>query len=100
VTQSYVVFIIIPLRSEYEWLERNETYFKWDPNEQTYLGVLPRKGHANQLRWFRGPTRSQGHVLNAFEEGRHIHIDGTVSLRSFLHFFPSVDGSPFDPRQA
>lgn len=100
VTQNYVVFIIIPLRSEYEWLERNETYFKWDPNEQTYLGVLPRKGKANQLRWFRGPTRSQGHVLNAYDEGQRIHIDGTVSLRSFLHFFPNVDGSPFDPRQA
>jgi carotenoid cleavage dioxygenase-like enzyme len=100
VTQNFVVFIIVPLRSEYEWLERNETYFKWDPNEQTYLGVLPRKGNANQLRWFRGPTRSHGHVLNAFDDGRHIHIDGTVSLRSFLHFFPNIDGSPFDPRQA
>jgi len=100
VTQNYVVFIIVPLRSEYEWLERNETYFKWDPHEHVYLGVLPRKGKAEQLRWFRGPTRSHGHVLNAFDDGEQIHIDGTVSLRSFLHFFPSIDGSPLDPRDA
>lgn len=100
VTQSYVVFIIVPLRSELAWLERNETYFKWDPHEQVYLGVLPRKGKADQVRWFRGPTRSHGHVLNAFDDGQKIHIDGTVSLRSFLAFFPSIDGSPFDPREA
>lgn len=101
VTQTHVVFIIVPLRSEEEWLEDGGPYFKWDPAGETYLGVLPRKGTSDQLRWFKGPTRSHGHVLNAFDDGQRIHIDGTVSQRSFLQlFFPSVDGSPFNPAEA
>jgi carotenoid cleavage dioxygenase len=100
VTQNFVIFPITPLRHEYEWLEKREPAFKWDPNEQVYLAVLPRKGTAQQLRWFRGPNQCHGHVVGAYDDGRYIYADNTASKRSFFLFFPNIDGSPANPEDA
>jgi len=97
VTEHYVVFPITPLRHELEWIERREPAFKWDPNEEVYLGVLPRKGNGDQIRWFKGPNQCHGHTVGAFDDGRYIYADNTFSKRSFFHFFPNVDGSVFSP---
>lgn len=100
VTQNFVIFPIIPLRSEHEWLERGEPHFKWDPDKDVYLGVLPRKGTAKQLRWFRAPNRFASHIMGAHDDGRNIHIDTPVSTGNFFTFFPDVTGAPWDPDAA
>lgn len=100
VTQNYVVFPIIPLRSDHAWLERGEPHFKWDPGEDIYLGVLPRKGTERQLRWFRAPNRFASHIMGAFDDGRTVHLDTPVSDGVFFPFFPDVTGAPFDPEAA
>ncbi|MGW2572768.1 carotenoid oxygenase family protein [Streptomyces sp. NPDC001537] len=97
VTENYVVFPITPLRHEYEWLEKREPAFKYDTGEQVHLGVLPRKGTADQIRWFVGPNQCHGHTVGAYDDGRYIYADNTLSVRSFFPFFPNADGSPFDP---
>lgn len=100
VTQNYVVFPIIPLRSEYGWLEKNESHYKWDPEKDVYLGVLPRKGTVKDLRWFRAPNRFASHIMGAQDDGRRIHIDTPVSDGNFFPFFPDVTGAPWDPHAA
>jgi len=100
VTERYIVFPITPLRHELEWLKRHEPAFKWDPNEAVYLGVLPRKGNGDQVRWFKGPNQCHGHTVGAFDDGRYIYADNTFSKRSFFHFFPNIDGSEFNPDDA
>ncbi|MDR6585703.1 carotenoid oxygenase family protein [Herbaspirillum frisingense] len=100
VTQNYVVFPITPLRHELEWIKRSEPAFKWDPHESVYLGVLPRKGRGDQIRWFKGPNQCHGHTVGAYDDGRYIYADNTFSKRSFFHFFPNVDGSQFKPTDA
>jgi hypothetical protein len=49
----------------------------WDP--ETYLGVMPRSGTADQIRWYRGPARSTYRYFNAFNKGTVIHIDGCLA---------------------
>lgn len=100
VTRNFVVIPFTPLRHEYEWLEKREPAFKWDASQPTYLAVLPRKGTAKQLRWFRGPTCFHGHVVGAWDDGRRIYADNTLAERAFFPFFPNVDGTPFNPMDA
>jgi carotenoid cleavage dioxygenase-like enzyme len=100
VTQNFVIFPIIPMRSEWEWLERRQPHFQWDPEQDVYLGVLPRKGTAAQLRWFRGSNRFASHILGASDDGRRIRIETPVSESNFFPFFPDVTGAPYDPVKA
>lgn len=100
VTRNFVVIPFTPLRHEYEWLEKREPAFKWDGSFPTCLAVLPRKGTAKQLRWFRGPTCFHGHTVGAWDDGRYIYADNTLVERAFFPFFPNIDGSPFNPMEA
>lgn len=100
VTQNYVIFPIIPLRSDQEWLERGEPHFQWDSEQDVHLGVLPRKGGPRQLRWFRAPNRFASHIMGASDDGRRIRIETPVSPGVFFPFFPDVTGAPFDPEAA
>jgi carotenoid cleavage dioxygenase len=100
VTQNFVVFPVVPLRSELEWIEQGESHFKWDPHEPVHLGVLPRKGRAADLRWFTGSNRFASHIMGAYDDGRFIHIDTPVGAANYFPWFPDVTGAPHDPERA
>ena len=95
VTEHFVVFPIIPLTSDLERLKARGPYYVWDGSQDVYLGVVPRRG--TTVRWYRGPNRFASHIMNAFDDGRHIHIDTPVSAKSAFPWFPDIAGAPFDP---
>lgn len=99
VTQNFVVFPVIPLRSDLERLKAGEPHYAWDPDEDVYLGVMPRKGDPGSVRWFRGANRFASHVMNAFDDGRRIHLDTPVGTTSAFPWFPDLSGKPFDPSE-
>ena len=99
VTEHFVVFPIIPLTSDLERLKAGGSHYVWDGSRDVYLGVLPRRGSAADLRWFRGANRFASHVMNAFDDGRHIYVDTPVGESSAFPFFPDLSGAPFDPRR-
>lgn len=98
VTRNWVVFPITPLRHELEWLKRHEPAFQWDPDGEVYMGVIPRKGKAEQIRWYKGqgPAKFHGHVFGAYDDGRYIYADNTFAKRAFFPFFPNVGNSPYN----
>lgn len=100
VTQHFVVFPIIPLVSDPDRLRAGGPHYAWDPGRDMYLGVLPRKGTAADLRWYRGANRFASHIMNSFDDGRHIYIDTPVSQASYFPFFPDLSGAPHDPQRA
>jgi len=100
VTRGYIVFPIVPLTSSMERVRMGQSNFAWDGSKDVYLGVLPRNGDAEAIRWFRGPTQFASHVMNAFDDGERIYIDLPVSQSNGFPFFPDVTGAPFDPRKA
>jgi carotenoid cleavage dioxygenase-like enzyme len=63
-----------------------------------YLGVVPRRG--STVRWFRGTNRFASHIMNAFDDGRFVHIDTPVGEKSAFPWFPDISGAPFDPEKA
>ncbi|GHF11505.1 carotenoid oxygenase [Streptomyces spiralis] len=97
VTQNFVVFPVIPLVSSKERLEAGEPHFAWDPSKDVYLGVLPRKGRARDVRWYRASNRFASHIMGAWDDGRHLHVDTPVSESSYFPFFPDLSGAPYDP---
>ena len=76
VTENFVVFPIIPLTASLERLKAGGPLYVWDGSEDVYLGVVPRKG--STVRWYRGTNRFASHIMNAYDDGRHIHIDTPV----------------------
>ena len=81
-----------------ERLTANGAAFAWDGSRDGYLGVLPSKGGADEIRWYRNANRLASHVMNGFGDGRHVHLDTPVGTTSRLPFFPDVTGRPVDPR--
>jgi len=96
VTKDYVVFPIVPITSNEEWLRQRRPHYHWDPRKEVYLGVLPRYGKASELRWFKGHTRYSTHIFNAWNEGSTIYIDTPVAAGNPFPFFPDITGAPFD----
>lgn len=99
VTQNFVIFPIIPLVSDLDRLRAGGPHYAWDPDREVYLGVLPRKGTAAEVRWYRGSNRFASHIMNAFDDGRHIYIDTPVAETNYFPFFPDLSGAPYDPER-
>jgi carotenoid cleavage dioxygenase-like enzyme len=100
VTRDYVIFPIIGLTSDLERLRAGGSHYVWDPSRDFYVGIMPRDGGAEDLRWFRGPTRFVSHMLNAFNDGTTVHLDLPVAESNMFPFFPNIDGTPFDRSKA
>lgn len=100
VTEDYVVFPIVPISSNIERTKALKPAFMWDDTKDVYLGVLPRRGTAKDLRWFKGPSRFAAHFLNGYSEGNKIHLDGIVAPGNLFPFFPDVNGKPFDEEKS
>ncbi|WP_051744745.1 carotenoid oxygenase family protein [Streptomyces yerevanensis] len=79
VTQDYAIFPVMPTTTDLDRLKAGGPHWQWDPSRETCLGVMPRHGTADQIRWYRGPARWAYHFFNAHNEGTTIHIDGCVS---------------------
>lgn len=98
ITRDHVILPIMPTTSSIERLRAGGDHWRWDPNGETLIGVMPRKGAARDIRYFRGPARWSFHTMNAFEEGGYIHIDTTAAVANA--FFPDIHGKPGDPASA
>ena len=98
VTENFVVFPIIPLTASLDRLKAGGPLYVWDGSEDVYLGVVPRKG--STVRWYRGTNRFASHIMNAYDDGRYIHIDTPVGEKSAFPWFPDISGAPFDPEKA
>ena len=100
VTERYVVFHVIPITGSWDRLRERKPHFGFDTSKEVYLGVFPRNGGAEKVRWFRGPNCFASHVMNAFDEGERLHIDLPTAPGNLWPFFPDIADGSFDPRKA
>ncbi len=97
VTRDYIVFPVIPIFGAGDaGLKAGRPHYGWNPHREIYLGVLPRFGTGQQMRWFTAPNQFMSHVMNAFNEGTRVHIDVCRASGNLFPFFPEFD-KPFDP---
>lgn len=96
ITRDYIVFPVVPIIGVgEEGLKRGETYYHWDSLQPIHLGVMPRFGKAEDLRWFTAPNQFTSHKMNAWNEGTKVHFDTCVSPGNLFPFFPEK-GKQFD----
>jgi carotenoid cleavage dioxygenase len=100
VTRDYVIFPIFPVVSSLERAREGKPTFGWDASKDIWLGVLPRRGEAKDLRWFRASNRFASHVMNAYNDGTKIYVDMPVAESNMFPFFPDITGAPFNPQRA
>ncbi|KAF2165066.1 hypothetical protein M409DRAFT_55966 [Zasmidium cellare ATCC 36951] len=93
ITQNYVILPLTPLKCSLDRLKQGGNHWAWDPNEDQWYGVVPRRnGKPEDIKWFRSDNAFHGHVASAYEnEQGHIVFDLGVSDGNVFFFFPPED---------
>ena len=97
VTDTHVIVPFWPLITDMAVVRNGGPYYQWHPDWECHFAIFPRRGKAADIRWFRGPAASAGHMMNAFNEGSFLHLDVCLYQGNCFEFFPSYDGSPYRP---
>ncbi len=97
ITQNHVVFLDSPAVFDVEALLRGGAAVRWDPDTGTRIGVMPRMGDGDQIRWLEIDNCYVVHFFNAWERDGSIEILGPRMERMPGGFeFHDPQGSP-DP---
>jgi carotenoid cleavage dioxygenase-like enzyme len=99
-TAEHVIFPVTPTTADEARMRRGGAHWMFQPGLDTFFGILRRDAPARDLRWFRVPNCSLGHVLNAFHDGDQVYVDIHVSERNQFPFIENADGSVFDRDKA
>jgi carotenoid cleavage dioxygenase-like enzyme len=67
-------------------------FYQWNPKQETHVALVPRRGGADGIRWFKGPATSAGHMMNAHRDGSKIHLDVCLYEGNCFPFFPTPEG--------
>lgn len=98
VTRNYVIFPIFPLSASLERAQRGGPPLAWDPDLGTHVGVMPRDGGADDIRWLQTDPCFVFHPMNAFEQDDHIIADMMQYEEAPL--FPTVTGGMTDKKKS
>ncbi|NQX87577.1 MAG: carotenoid oxygenase family protein [Halioglobus sp.] len=91
VTEKHVVFPIYPLVFNFERAIEGGVPMAWEPDRGAHLGVMPRDGTANDIRWFDMEARWSFHMVNAWDEDGGIKVD--ICASNATQFAPMLDGT-------
>lgn len=73
-TERYALFMDAPGIFDLDAMLKGEPGVRWEPERGTRIGVLPRRGRGDEIRWFEVDNRYIVHFWNAWEEGDRIEI--------------------------
>jgi carotenoid cleavage dioxygenase-like enzyme len=97
-TADHIVFPIFPLTASMERARKGLPAYAWEPELGNRIGVMPRNGSVDEMRWFHGEASYVFHPLNAYDTG-----DGRI-IADMVKYdvppgYPLADGSPARGRQ-
>lgn len=75
-TENYVILNDFPLFWDAELLKHNAHIPRLHRDLPSRFAVLPRRGTADQVRWFEADSTYVLHFTNAYEDGDEIVLDG------------------------
>ncbi|GAD92008.1 carotenoid cleavage dioxygenase, putative [Paecilomyces variotii No. 5] len=93
ITDNWVVLPMTPLKCDPDRLAKGENHWAWDPKEDQWYGIVPRRGgKPEDIKWFRSKNAFQGHTVSSYEtEDEKIVFDLTIADGNVFFFFPPVD---------
>jgi carotenoid cleavage dioxygenase len=96
VTKEHVIFPVFPTTADIHRIQAGGAHWIWEPEKDTYIGIMPREGSVKDMRWFRRPACSAYHFMNAYTEGNRVHLDFGVGK---VNPFPFIqEASHVHPR--
>jgi len=97
-TDRYVLFPIMPLTSSMERVMRGKPMFAWETALETHLGLLPRNGGMDALRWLPMDSCHVFHFMNAWDDGDRIVVYAMES--EMAPGLPYADGRAGDAEKS
>ncbi|KAJ6743553.1 DIOXYGENASE putative-RELATED [Salix viminalis] len=84
VTERYNVIIDFPLTIDLHRLIKGGPLIKFDNEDYARIGIMPRYGDVDSVRWFEVEPNCTFHILNCYEEGAEVVVRGCRSLESII----------------
>lgn len=100
VTARHYIFPLTPTTADEGRMRGGGAHWMFQPGLEAMFGIMRREAPVQDLRWFRVPNCSLGHVMNAFSDGERVCVDLFVSERNQFPFIANADGSAFDRDRA
>ncbi|KAK0389346.1 hypothetical protein NLU13_2921 [Sarocladium strictum] len=93
ISKNYVVLPMTPLKCSLERLQKGGNHWAWDPKEDQWYGLVPRRGgKPEDIIWFRSTNAFHGHVAGCYEDEQgKVIFDLTVADGNVFFFFPPED---------
>ncbi|KAH6668899.1 9-cis-epoxycarotenoid dioxygenase-like protein [Halenospora varia] len=94
ISENYLVLPLTPLKVDGERVKKGGNHFAWDPDEDQWYGVIPRRGGKREdIVWLRSKNAFHGHVAGCYENSDgHIVFDLTVADGNVFFWFPPDNG--------
>ncbi|KAH7574260.1 hypothetical protein JRO89_XS03G0272600 [Xanthoceras sorbifolium] len=84
VTQRYNVFLDYPLSIDINRLVLGGPLIKYENEGYAKIGIMPRYGDADSIKWFDVEPNCTFHILNCFEDGDQVVVWGCRALESII----------------
>ncbi|GMQ10611.1 hypothetical protein CsSME_00053547 [Camellia sinensis var. sinensis] len=84
VTQKYNIILDYPLIIDVYRLFRGGPLLKYEKEKYARIGVMPRYGDADSIRWFNVESNCTFHILNCFEDGDEVIVRACKSNESII----------------
>jgi len=76
ITEHHAVFMDSPVVFDMNAVGTGDPLMAWRPENGTRIGVLPRRGGADEIRWFEVEPSHVQHFWNAWVDGDRIELAG------------------------
>ncbi|XVF35449.1 hypothetical protein REPUB_Repub18cG0147000 [Reevesia pubescens] len=84
VTQRYNIFMDYPLIIDLGRLVRGGPLIKYEKEGYARIGIMPRYGDADSIKWFEVKPNCTLHIINSFEDGNEVVVRGCRALQSAI----------------
>jgi carotenoid cleavage dioxygenase-like enzyme len=76
ITRDHIVLFDAPAIFDFEAHGRGESILQWRPDLGTRIGVMPRDGGSDSIRWYETDPCYVFHFLNAWSDGSKVEVMG------------------------
>lgn len=91
ITKNYTLFPDLPLTFDFEKMMAGGGLVNWDATNGCRIGIVPRTGDDNSIRWFEIEESFLFHVANAWEESDEVVLQACRSNRGGIESTEGVD---------
>ncbi len=100
ITENYSLFIDAPAVMDFSAVVRGVPIVDYEPRFGARVGILPRHGAGDQVKWFEIETCFVFHVFNAYEEGDEVvlHACRFAEFPKFVDFKGATTAENFEER--